>query len=77
MIEVCSWNEFKELVRAEYAPAEEVSKIQEEFQCLVQIKEIVNELWMKYVDMVTYCPEYHKNEKLKVERFQRMLCEDI
>ncbi|GJU74131.1 hypothetical protein Tco_1265536 [Tanacetum coccineum] len=28
-------------------------------------------------DLIRYCPEYHGNEKLKVERFQRMLRDDI
>ncbi|GKA33026.1 zinc finger, CCHC-type, retrotransposon gag domain protein [Tanacetum coccineum] len=73
----CMWKEFKELFNAEYAPAEEVDKIQEEFQTLMQTNEKVNELWNKFNDLIPYCPEYHGNEKLKVERFQRMLRDDI
>ncbi|GJU74580.1 putative reverse transcriptase domain-containing protein [Tanacetum coccineum] len=73
----CTWKEFKELFNAEYAPAEEVDKIQEEFQTLMQTNEKVNELWNKFNDLIPYCPEYHGNEKLKVERFQRMLRDDI
>nr|GEW64319.1 zinc finger, CCHC-type, retrotransposon Gag domain protein [Tanacetum cinerariifolium] len=38
---------------------------------------IVNEIWKKFNDLIRYCLEYHGNEKLKVERFQRMLCDDI
>nr|GEV83652.1 hypothetical protein [Tanacetum cinerariifolium] len=38
---------------------------------------IVNELWKKFNNLTRYCLEYHGNEKLKVERFQRMLCDDI
>nr|GFA20134.1 hypothetical protein [Tanacetum cinerariifolium] len=38
---------------------------------------IVNELWKKFNNLIRYCLEYHGNEKLKVERFQRMLCDDI
>ncbi|GJR68113.1 zinc finger, CCHC-type, retrotransposon gag domain protein [Tanacetum coccineum] len=72
-----TWKEFKELFNAEYAPAEEVDKIQEEFQTLTQTNETVNELWKKFNDLICYCPEYHRNEKLKVERFQRMLRDDI
>ncbi|GJW51543.1 hypothetical protein Tco_0092894 [Tanacetum coccineum] len=37
----------------------------------------VNEMWKKFNDLIRYCPEYHGNEKLKVERFQRMLRDDI
>ncbi|GJY00214.1 hypothetical protein Tco_0357232 [Tanacetum coccineum] len=37
----------------------------------------LNELWKKFNDLIRYCPEYHGNEKLKVERFQRMLRDDI
>ncbi|GKB83288.1 hypothetical protein Tco_0950183 [Tanacetum coccineum] len=37
----------------------------------------VNEIWKKFNDLIRYCPEYHGNEKLKVERFQRMLRDDI
>nr|GEW27320.1 zinc finger, CCHC-type, retrotransposon Gag domain protein [Tanacetum cinerariifolium] len=31
----------------------------------------------KFNDLIRYSPEYHGNEKLKVERFQRMLRDDI
>ncbi|GKC65925.1 zinc finger, CCHC-type, retrotransposon gag domain protein [Tanacetum coccineum] len=73
----CTWKEFKELFNDEYAPAEEVDKIQEEFQTLMQTNEKVNELWKKFNDLIPYCPEYHGNEKLEVDRFQRMLRDDI
>ncbi|GKE25022.1 putative reverse transcriptase domain-containing protein [Tanacetum coccineum] len=76
-IGLCSWKDFKELFNAEYAPAEEIDKIREEFQTLMQTNETVNELWKKFNDLIPYCPEYHGNEKLKVERFQRMLRDDI
>nr|GEX42693.1 zinc finger, CCHC-type, retrotransposon Gag domain protein [Tanacetum cinerariifolium] len=52
-------------------------KIREEFQTLTQTNETVNELKKKFNDLIRYCPEYHGNEKIKVERFQRMLCDDI
>ncbi|GJQ89666.1 putative reverse transcriptase domain-containing protein [Tanacetum coccineum] len=42
-----------------------------------ETNETVNELWNKFNDLIRYCPEYHGNEKLKVERFQRMLHDDI
>ncbi|GJW96163.1 zinc finger, CCHC-type, retrotransposon gag domain protein [Tanacetum coccineum] len=46
----------------------------EEFQNLIGINdETVNKMWKKFNDLIRYCPEYHGNEKLKVERFQRML----
>ncbi|GJX64327.1 putative reverse transcriptase domain-containing protein [Tanacetum coccineum] len=51
--------------------------IREEFQTLTQTNESVNEMWKKFNDLIRYCPEYHGNEKLKVERFQRMLRDDI
>nr|GEY69631.1 zinc finger, CCHC-type, retrotransposon Gag domain protein [Tanacetum cinerariifolium] len=73
----CSWKDFKELFNAKYASAEEVDKIREEFQTLMQKNETVNELWKKLNDLIYYCPEYHGNEKIKFERFQRMLCDDI
>ncbi|GKC58589.1 zinc finger, CCHC-type, retrotransposon gag domain protein, partial [Tanacetum coccineum] len=73
----CTWKEFKELFNAEFAPAKEVDKIREEFQTLTQTNKTVNELWKKFNDLIPYCPEYHGNEKLKVKRFQRMLCDDI
>nr|GEW65311.1 zinc finger, CCHC-type, retrotransposon Gag domain protein [Tanacetum cinerariifolium] len=38
---------------------------------------MVNELWKNLNDFVRYCPEYHGDEKFKVERFQRMLRDDI
>ncbi|PWA56360.1 zinc finger, CCHC-type, Retrotransposon gag domain protein [Artemisia annua] len=75
--ETCSWKEFKELFNVEYAPAKEVDKIRDEFQSLTQTHETVNELWKKFNDMIPYCPEYHSNEKLKVDKFQRMLKDDI
>nr|GEX15628.1 hypothetical protein [Tanacetum cinerariifolium] len=31
----------------------------------------------KICDLIRYCPEYHGNEKLKVEKFQRILRDDI
>nr|GEW76269.1 transposon Ty3-I Gag-Pol polyprotein [Tanacetum cinerariifolium] len=43
----------------------------------MQTNETVNELWKKFNDMVPYFPEYHGNEKLKVERFKRMLRDEI
>nr|GEV02621.1 putative reverse transcriptase domain-containing protein [Tanacetum cinerariifolium] len=52
-------------------------RIHEEFQTLTQTNETVNEMWKKFNDLIRYCPEYHRNEKLKVERFQRMLRDDI
>ncbi|GKB80289.1 hypothetical protein Tco_0947184 [Tanacetum coccineum] len=58
-------------------PMEEIDKIREEFHGLVQTNETMNELWKKFNDMVPYCPEYHGNEKLKVDKFQRMLKDEI
>nr|GFA12324.1 hypothetical protein [Tanacetum cinerariifolium] len=52
-------------------------RIREEFQTLTQTNETVNEMWKKFNDLIRYCPGYHGNEKLKVERFQRMLRDDI
>nr|GEU30508.1 hypothetical protein [Tanacetum cinerariifolium] len=49
----------------------------EEFQTLTQTNETVNEMWKKFNNLICYCPEYHGNEKLKVEKFQRMLRDDI
>ncbi|GJT89758.1 putative reverse transcriptase domain-containing protein [Tanacetum coccineum] len=69
--------EFKELFNAEFTPAEEINRIREEFQTLTQTNETVNEIWKKFSDLIRYYPEYHGNEKLKVERFQRMLRDDI
>ncbi|GKD26410.1 putative reverse transcriptase domain-containing protein [Tanacetum coccineum] len=74
---LCSWKEFKDLFNAEYASAEEIDKTREEFQSLMQTNKSVNELWKKFNDMVPCCPEHHGNEKLKVKRFQRMLCDEI
>nr|GEU54470.1 zinc finger, CCHC-type, retrotransposon Gag domain protein [Tanacetum cinerariifolium] len=31
----------------------------------------------RFIDLIRYCPEYYRNEKLKVKRFQRMLRDDI
>ncbi|GJV76523.1 putative reverse transcriptase domain-containing protein [Tanacetum coccineum] len=69
--------EFKDLFNAEYAQVEEIDKIREEFQTLTQTNKTMNELWKKFNDMVPYCLEYHGNEKLKVERCQRMLRDEI
>nr|GFB93242.1 zinc finger, CCHC-type, retrotransposon Gag domain protein [Tanacetum cinerariifolium] len=57
--------------------AKEVDKIQEEFQTLTQTNETMNELWKKFNDLIRYRPEYIGNENLKVEKFQRMLHDDI
>ncbi|GKC97303.1 zinc finger, CCHC-type, retrotransposon gag domain protein [Tanacetum coccineum] len=54
-----------------------MERIREEFQTLTQTNETVNEMWKKFNDLICYCPEYHGNEKLKVERFQKMLRDDI
>ncbi|GJV69829.1 putative reverse transcriptase domain-containing protein [Tanacetum coccineum] len=69
--------EFKALFNAEFTPAEEIDRMREEFQTLSQTNETVNEIWKKFNDLIRYCPEYHRNEKLNVERFQRMLLDDI
>ncbi|GJT85220.1 zinc finger, CCHC-type, retrotransposon gag domain protein [Tanacetum coccineum] len=37
----------------------------------------VNEMWKFFNDLIRYYPKYHGNEKVKVERFQRMLRDDI
>ncbi|GKA57099.1 putative reverse transcriptase domain-containing protein, partial [Tanacetum coccineum] len=76
-IEACTLKEVKELFNAEFTPAEEVDRIREEFQTLMQTNESVNKIWKKFNDLIRYCPEYHGNEKLKVKRFQRMLRDDI
>ncbi|GJZ97194.1 zinc finger, CCHC-type, retrotransposon gag domain protein [Tanacetum coccineum] len=76
-IGTCTWKEFKEMFNSKYAMAKEVDKIQEEFQTLTQTNETVNEIWKKFNDLIRYCPEYHGNEILKVERFQRMPHDDI
>ncbi|GKD21258.1 zinc finger, CCHC-type, retrotransposon gag domain protein [Tanacetum coccineum] len=60
----CTWKEFKELFNAEYTPAEEIDRIQEEFQTLTQTNKMVNEMWKKFNDLIHYCPEYHGNENL-------------
>ncbi|GJS26269.1 putative reverse transcriptase domain-containing protein [Tanacetum coccineum] len=57
--------------------SEEIDKVREEFQTLTQTNETKNELWKKFNDLIPYCSEYHGNEKLKVERFQRMLRDEI
>ncbi|GKD90679.1 zinc finger, CCHC-type, retrotransposon gag domain protein [Tanacetum coccineum] len=76
-IGACTWREFKELFNAEFTPAKEVDRIREEFQTLMQTNESVNDMWKKFNDLICYYLEYHGNEKLKVERFQRMLQDDI
>nr|GEZ18414.1 hypothetical protein [Tanacetum cinerariifolium] len=76
-IGTCTWKEFKKMFTTEFAPMEEVDKIREEFQTLTQTNETVNEMWKKFNDLIHYCPEYHENEKLKVEKFQRMLRDEI
>ncbi|GKA35836.1 zinc finger, CCHC-type, retrotransposon gag domain protein [Tanacetum coccineum] len=76
-IGACTWKEFKELFNAEFTPTKEINRIREEFQTLTQTSETINEMWKKFNDLIRYCPEYHRNEKLKVERFQRMLHDDI
>ncbi|GKD41357.1 zinc finger, CCHC-type, retrotransposon gag domain protein, partial [Tanacetum coccineum] len=70
LIGSCTLKEFKELFNAEYALAKEVDKIREDFQTLMQTNETMNEFWKKVNDLIPYCPEYHGNEKLNVERFQ-------
>nr|GEV63057.1 zinc finger, CCHC-type, retrotransposon Gag domain protein [Tanacetum cinerariifolium] len=50
---------------------------EKEFQTLMQTNETVNELWKKFNDLISYCLEYHENEKLKVEIFQSMLRDEI
>ncbi|GJW13108.1 zinc finger, CCHC-type, retrotransposon gag domain protein [Tanacetum coccineum] len=52
----CTWKEFKELFNAEYTLTEEVDKIREEFQTLMQTNETVNKLWKKFNDLIRYCP---------------------
>nr|GEY63104.1 hypothetical protein [Tanacetum cinerariifolium] len=76
-IGACTWKEFKQLFYAEFTPVEEINRIREEFQTLTQTNETVNEMWKKFNDLIRYYPEYHGNEKLKVERFQRILRDDI
>ncbi|PWA58924.1 zinc finger, CCHC-type, Retrotransposon gag domain protein [Artemisia annua] len=75
--EAYTWEQFKEVFTKEYAPVEEIEKIREAFHNLMQTNESVNELWEKFCDMVQYCPEYRDNEKLKVDKFQRMLKDEI
>nr|GEU99931.1 putative reverse transcriptase domain-containing protein [Tanacetum cinerariifolium] len=76
-IEACTWKEFKELFNGKFTPSKEMDRIREEFQTLTQTNEMVNEIRKKFNDLIRYCPEYHGNEKLKVEIFQRMLRDDI
>nr|GEX02878.1 hypothetical protein [Tanacetum cinerariifolium] len=66
-IGACTWKEFKQLFHAEFTPVEEINRIREEFQTLTQTNETVNEMWKKFNVLIRYCPEYHGNEKLKVE----------
>ncbi|PWA68215.1 zinc finger, CCHC-type, Retrotransposon gag domain protein [Artemisia annua] len=75
--EACTWEQFKEVFMKKYAPAEEIDQIREAFHNLMQTNESVNELWEKFCDMVQYCPKYRDNEKLKVDKFQRMLKDEI
>ncbi|GJV26821.1 putative nucleotidyltransferase, ribonuclease H [Tanacetum coccineum] len=74
---LCTWKEFKEMFNAKYALVEEIDKIREEFHSLMQTNKTVNELWKKFNDMIPYCPEYIGNEKLKVDRFQRMPKDEV
>nr|GEX81836.1 zinc finger, CCHC-type, retrotransposon Gag domain protein [Tanacetum cinerariifolium] len=55
----------------------EIDRIRGEFQTLAQTNETVNEMRKKFNDLIRYCLEYHGNENLMVERFQRMLHDDI
>nr|GEX32445.1 hypothetical protein [Tanacetum cinerariifolium] len=67
-IGACTWKDFKVLFHIEFSPAEEIDRIREEFQTLTQTNETVNEMWKKFNDLIRYCPGYHGNKKLKVER---------
>ncbi|GJU39733.1 zinc finger, CCHC-type, retrotransposon gag domain protein [Tanacetum coccineum] len=62
----CTWKDFIEFFNAEYASAEEVDKIREEFETLMQTNETVKELLKKFNELTPYCLGYHRNEKLKV-----------
>ncbi|GJY71930.1 zinc finger, CCHC-type, retrotransposon gag domain protein [Tanacetum coccineum] len=55
-IGACTWKEFKELFNAEFTPAIEIDRIQEEFQTLMQTNETVNEMWKKFNDLIRYYP---------------------
>ncbi|GKE37591.1 zinc finger, CCHC-type, retrotransposon gag domain protein, partial [Tanacetum coccineum] len=76
-IGACTWKEFKELFNVEFNPVEEIDRIRDEFQAPMQTSETVNKMWKIFNDLIRYRPEYHRNEKLKVERFQIMLRDDI
>ncbi|GJS58866.1 putative reverse transcriptase domain-containing protein [Tanacetum coccineum] len=65
------------MFNVEFTLAKEIDRIREEFQTLTQTSETVNEIWKKFNELIRYCLEYHGSEKLKVERFQRILHDDI
>nr|GEX74536.1 zinc finger, CCHC-type, retrotransposon Gag domain protein [Tanacetum cinerariifolium] len=76
-IGTCTWKEFKKLFNTEFTPAEEIDRIREEFQTLTQTNETLNKMWKKFNDLICYCLKCHGNKKLNVERFQRMVRDDI
>nr|GEU50061.1 zinc finger, CCHC-type, retrotransposon Gag domain protein [Tanacetum cinerariifolium] len=76
-IGACIWKEFKELLNTKFTSTKEINRIRAEFQTLTQTSETVNEMWKKFNDLIRYCLEYHGNKKLKVERLQIMLRDDI
>ena len=76
-LEALTWDEFVEQFRGEYVPRVERERISREFMTPEQTTETVTEITRKFTEMLLFCPQYAKDEEVKMTRYADMLRTNI
>ncbi|KAM0035952.1 putative transcription factor interactor and regulator CCHC(Zn) family [Helianthus debilis subsp. tardiflorus] len=72
-VQTLTWQEFKEPFLKYHSPQSAIDKIQEDFLCLRQKDETIDEITNKFLDKVKFCGEIAGTERLRIIRYHAML----
>ncbi|XP_021990653.1 uncharacterized protein LOC110887055 [Helianthus annuus] len=72
-LQAMTWQEFKEPFLRYHCPQSGIDKIQEDFLCLQQKNETINEITNTFLDKMKFCGDFVKTERMKINRYHGIL----
>ncbi|XP_022008161.1 uncharacterized protein LOC110907467 [Helianthus annuus] len=72
-VQTLTWQEFKEPFLKYHSPQSAIDKIQEDFLCVRQKDETIDEIMNNFLDKVKFCGEIAGTERLRILRYHAML----
>ncbi|XP_022042039.1 uncharacterized protein LOC110944700 [Helianthus annuus] len=72
-LQMMTWQEFKEPFMRYHCPQSAINKIQEDFLCLRQKNETINEITNTFLDKMKFCGDFVKTERMKINRYYGVL----